>query len=103
MITIFVKYSQFRFVCEFGLENARNAVLELQKCENVVGEDPPDHPFLCKLSLTVEINQKRLYYNYYTSNKFLTLKFKFQIKSLPPQLQVLHYVPAPMMNMYVKN
>jgi hypothetical protein len=34
--------------------------------------------------MTVEINQKRLYYNYYTSNKFLTLKFKFQINPPPP-------------------
>jgi hypothetical protein len=30
--------------------------------------------------MAVEINQKKLYYNYYTSGKFLTLKFKFQIK-----------------------
>jgi hypothetical protein len=49
MITIFVKYSQFRFVCEFGLENARNAVLELQKCEHFVGEDPQITPFLGNL------------------------------------------------------
>jgi hypothetical protein len=56
MITIFVKYSQFRsnsFV--FALENARNAVTP---------------PFLQKFSMTVEINQKKLYYNYYTSGKF---------------------------------
>jgi hypothetical protein len=31
-----------------------------------------------------EINQKKLYYNYYTSGKFLTLKFKFQVKSPTP-------------------
>jgi hypothetical protein len=32
--------------------------------------------------MTVEINQKKLYcYNYYTSGKFLTLNFKFQVKS----------------------
>ena len=30
------------------------------------------------LSVTVEINQKKLYYNYYTSGKFLTLKVKFR-------------------------
>jgi hypothetical protein len=50
--------------------------------------------------MTVEINQKKLYYNYYTSGKFLTLNFKFQVKSsntppLPlPQLQMLRYDPA---------
>jgi hypothetical protein len=50
--------------------------------------------------MAVEINQKKLYYNYYTSGKFLTLKFKFQIKfyhTAPPptprQLQMLRYVP----------
>jgi hypothetical protein len=29
----------------------------------------------------VQINHKKLYYSYYTSGKFLTLKFKFQVKS----------------------
>jgi hypothetical protein len=29
-----------KFVCEFALENARNSVLELQKCKNFLGEDP---------------------------------------------------------------
>jgi hypothetical protein len=29
-----------QFVYEFALENARNAVLELQKCKNFLGEDP---------------------------------------------------------------
>jgi hypothetical protein len=50
-----------------------------------VFQDP--HNFLWKLSMTVEINQKELYYNCYTSSgKFLTLKFKLQVKSsdLPP-------------------
>jgi hypothetical protein len=40
--------------------------------------------------MTVQINRKKLYYNYYTSGKFLTLKFKFEVKSFdipspPPQ------------------
>jgi hypothetical protein len=47
--------------------------------------------------MTVEINQKKLYYNYKISGKFLTLKFKFQIKSpdtrLPHPLQMLRFVP----------
>ena len=56
---------------------------------------PPDHPFLLKLSITMEINHKKPYYNYYTSGKFLTLKFKFQGKSSDtPQLHMLRYVPA---------
>jgi hypothetical protein len=29
-----------KFVCEFALENARNSVLELQKCKNFLEEDP---------------------------------------------------------------
>jgi hypothetical protein len=66
------------FVCEFALENARNAVLELQKCKHL-GGGPPDPPFLWKLSMTVEIIQEELYYNYYTSSKFLTLKFMLRL------------------------
>jgi hypothetical protein len=42
---------------------------------------PEPSNFLWKLSMIVEINQKELYYSYYTSGKFLTLKFKFQVKS----------------------
>jgi hypothetical protein len=36
--------------------------------------------------MTAEINQKKLYYNHYTSGKFLILKFKFQVKysEIPP-------------------
>jgi hypothetical protein len=44
MITIFVKYSQFsnlhQFVYEFALENAKNAVLELQKWKMFWGTTP---------------------------------------------------------------
>ena len=29
-----------QFVCEFALENARNSVLELQKCKNFLGMTP---------------------------------------------------------------
>ena len=76
MITIQSIYVQF--VCEFALENARNAVMELQKWKNIPGGHPHP-PFLRKLSMTVEINQKKLYYNYYTSDNFFTLKFKFHV------------------------
>jgi hypothetical protein len=67
---------------QLALENARNAVLELQKYKT---------PFLRKRSMTVGINQKKLYKNYYASCKFLTLKLKFQVKS-SDQLQMLRYV-----------
>ena len=43
MITIFVKYTVINLhpiCCEFALENARIAVLELQKWNNYLGEDP---------------------------------------------------------------
>jgi hypothetical protein len=60
-----------QFVCEFALENARNSVLELQKCKNFLGEDPQTPLFsqnLVIISMRVPINQKKLYYNYYTYN-----------------------------------
>ena len=45
-----------------------------------MGEDPKT-PFLPKLSMTVQINHKKLYYNYYSAGKFLTFNFKFLVKS----------------------
>jgi hypothetical protein len=59
----------------------RNAVMEIQKCTKSSRGGTPHTLFLRKLSMTVAINQKKLYYNCYTSDKFLTLKFKFQVKS----------------------
>ena len=48
--------------------------------------------------MTVQTNHTKLYYNYYTSGKLLTLKFKFQVNlphpPPPPQLQMLRYVPV---------
>jgi hypothetical protein len=47
-------------------------------------------PFFQTLNMTVEINEKKLYYNYNTSgSKFLTLKYKFQVTPPIPQLQML--------------
>jgi hypothetical protein len=88
-LSLFIYYIQF--VCEFALENAINAVLELQKCKHFLGEDPHP-PFLPKFSMTSQINRKKLYYNYYISGKFLTLKFKFQVKSfdIAPPPHPLH-------------
>ena len=50
----------------------------MQKFSGGGPSDPP--PFFRKFSMTVAINQKKFYYNYYTSGKFLALKFKFQVK-----------------------
>jgi hypothetical protein len=50
----------------------------------LVWERGPEPPFFQKLSITVEINEKKLYYNYNTSGKFLTLKYKFQVTSTDP-------------------
>jgi hypothetical protein len=62
-------------------------------------ERGPEPPFFQKLSITVEINEKKLYYNYNTSGKFLTLKYKFQVTSSDiPQLQMLRYIPV---NLYM--
>ena len=36
------------------------------------------------VSARAQINHKKLYYNYYTSGKFLTLKFKFQVNLRHP-------------------
>ena len=71
-----------QFVRELALENARNIVLELQKWKHFY----------------FQINYK-LFFNYCPSGKFLTLKFKFQVKSSdtlppPPQLHMLRYVPV---------
>ena len=49
--------------------------------KKIWGEDPQTPLHLPKLSMTVQINHKKLYYNYYTSGKLLTLKFKFHVKS----------------------
>jgi hypothetical protein len=43
--------------------------------------------------MTVEINQKKLYYNYYTSGKLIKLNFKFPTPPPPPQLQMFRYIP----------
>ena len=93
-----------QFVSEFALEDARNAVTELQKCKTFLGEDPNTSLFFRNLvCMTVKVNQKKLYYNYCTSDKFLTLKFKFEVKCSdnrppPPQLQMLRNVPEDQCN-----
>jgi hypothetical protein len=99
MITIFVKYTVnllIQFVCEFALENAGIAVLELQKWNNFLGEDPNPR-FLLKLSMTVQVNHKKLYYNYYTLGKYLLkilISSKILLQPPPPQLQMLCCVPV---------
>ena len=51
----------------------------------------PNPHFFPKLSMTVQVNHKKLYYNYYTLGKYL-LKVQISGKILrqhPPQLQIL--------------
>jgi hypothetical protein len=61
------------------------------------GGGPPNPRFIPKLSMTVQVNHKKLYYNYYTLGKYL-LKIQISGKILrqppPPQLQMLCYVPV---------
>jgi hypothetical protein len=42
---------------------------------------PPNPRFLLKLSMTVQVNHKKLYYNYYTLGKYL-LKIQISGKIL---------------------
>ena len=81
MIIIFVKYSQFK---SNSFANLLEKTLEMQSWSFKNLKIFSEPPFLWTLGMTVEINQKKLYYNYYTSGKFLTLKFKFQVKPPAP-------------------
>jgi hypothetical protein len=90
MISILVNIQSIyiQFVCEFALENAWIAVLELQKWNNFLGEDPQTPVFARNVaSMTVQVNHKKLYYNYYTLGKYL-LKIQISGKIL------LCYVPV---------
>ena len=82
LITIFVKYSQFRSD-SFALEKGRNAVLELQKYLHFLMKDPQNPPFL---SMTVEINQEELYYNCYTLRKNFNIEVPISGKILRTHL-----------------
>jgi hypothetical protein len=57
--------------------------------EHFSGGGPPNPRFLPKLSMTVKVNHKKLYYNYYTLDKYL-LKIQISSKILrqPPQTDV---------------
>jgi hypothetical protein len=64
--------------------------------EKFSGGGPPKPRFLPKLSMTVQVNHKKLYYNYYNLGKYL---LKIQIsgkipRQPPPQLQMFCYVPV---------
>jgi hypothetical protein len=53
--------------CEFANLLYKTQEMQSRSFKNAKFSDPP---FLRKLSMTVEINHKKLYYNYYTSGKF---------------------------------
>jgi hypothetical protein len=100
MITIFVKYTvNLHPIClRICFRKRQNCSLRASKMEQFWGGGPPNPRFLPKLSMTVQVNHKMLYYNYYTLGKYL-LKIQILGKILrqpppPPQLQMLCYVPV---------
>ena len=81
MITIFVKYTVNLLIQFVFLDCSPRA----SKMEQFSGGGPPNPRFLLKLSMTVQVNHKKLYYNYYTLGKYL-LKIQISGKILrqPP-------------------
>ena len=100
MITIFVKYTvNLHPICLriCLIRKRQNCSSRASKMEQFSGGGPPNPRFLPKLSMTVKVNHKKLYYNYYTLGKYL-LKIQISSKILrqppPLQLQMLCYVPV---------
>ena len=101
MITIFVKYTVNLHpiclrICFTKRQNCSTP--RASKMQQFSGGGPPNPRFLPKLSMTVKVNHKKLYYNYYTLGKYL-LKIQISSKILRPphplpQLQMLCYVPV---------
>ena len=100
MITIFVKCTvNLHPTClRICFRKRQNCSSRASKMEQFSGGAPPNPSFLPKLNMTVKVNHKKLYYNYYTLGKYL-LKIQISSKILrqpppPPQLQMLCYVPV---------
>ena len=87
MITIFVKYTvNLHPIClRICFRKRQNCSPRASKMEQFSGGGPPNPRFLPKLSMTVQVNHKKLYYNYYTLGKYL-LKIQISGKILrqPP-------------------
>jgi hypothetical protein len=73
MITIFVKYTvNLHPVClRICFRKRQNCSPRASKMEQFSGGGPPNPRFLPKLSMTVQVNHKKLYYNYCTLGKYL--------------------------------
>jgi hypothetical protein len=95
MITSFVKYTvNLHPIClRICFRKRQNCSPRATKIEQFSGGGPPNPRFLLKLSMTVQVNHNKLYYNYYTLGKYL-LKIQISGKILrqPAQLQMLCYV-----------
>ena len=84
MITIFVKYTvNLHPIClRICFRKRQNCSSRASKMEQFFGGGPPNNPcFLPKLSMTVQVNHKKLYYNYHTLGKYL-LKIQISGKIL---------------------
>jgi hypothetical protein len=83
MITIFVKYTvNLHPICfRICFRKRQNCSARASKMEQFSGGGPPSPRFLPKLSMTVQVNHKKLYYNYYTLGKYL-LKIQISGKIL---------------------
>jgi hypothetical protein len=76
MIIIFVKYTvNLHPTClRICFRKRQNCSPRASKMEQFSGGGPPNPRFLPKLSITVQVNSKKLYYNYYTLGKYLLIK-----------------------------
>ena len=86
MITIFVKYTvNLHPICLRICFRKRQIAARASKMEPFSGGGPPNPHFLPKLSMTVQVNHKKLYYNYNTLGTYL-LKIQISGKILrqPP-------------------
>ena len=83
MITIFVKYTvNLHPIClRICFRKRQNCSPRASKMAQFSGGGPPNPRFLPKLSMTVQVNHKKLYYNYYTLGKYL-LKIQISGKIL---------------------
>ena len=73
MITIFVKYTvNLHPIClRICFRKHQNYSPRVSKIEKLSGGAATNPRFLLKLSMTVQFNHKKLYYNYYTLGKYL--------------------------------
>ena len=96
MITTFVKYTvNLHPIClRICFRKRQNCSPRASKMEQFSGGGPPNPRFLPKLSMTVQVNHKKLYYNYNTLIGTYLLKIQISGKILrqpppPPTLDAL--------------